>query len=116
VPLSRATRFDELKATSQLPSPTGVALAILRLAESERTTVQEIAHVLQSDPALSGRILKLANSASAGLLKAAEEATYAAKQGRPNRVCLAPGADPQETGPQPARAASERASLAAASG
>jgi diguanylate cyclase (GGDEF)-like protein len=66
VPVSRATRFDELKATNQLPSPTGVALAILRLAESETATVGEIAQVLQSDPALCGRILKIANSAAAG--------------------------------------------------
>jgi two-component system cell cycle response regulator len=59
-------RFDELKAANQLPSPTGVALAILRLAESETTTAQEIAHVLQADPALSGRLLKIANSAYSG--------------------------------------------------
>jgi diguanylate cyclase (GGDEF)-like protein len=61
-----ATRFDELKATNQLPSPTGVALAILRLGEAETTTPQEIAHILQTDPALSGRVLKIANSAYCG--------------------------------------------------
>lgn len=61
-----STRFDELKATNQLPSPTGVALAILRLAESENSTAQEIAHVLQSDPALCGRLLKITNSAFSG--------------------------------------------------
>jgi diguanylate cyclase (GGDEF)-like protein len=66
VPLTTAVRFDELKAANQLPSPTGVALAILRLAESEKTTAREIAHVLQTDPALSGRVLKVANSASSG--------------------------------------------------
>jgi diguanylate cyclase (GGDEF)-like protein len=60
------TRFDELKATDQLPSPKGVALAILRLTKSETTTVQEIARVLENDPALSGHILKVANSAYAG--------------------------------------------------
>ena len=59
-------RFDELKATGQLPSPTGVALAILRLAESEDTTTQAISQVLQTDPALAGRILKIANSATLG--------------------------------------------------
>ena len=64
------TRFDELKATNQLPSPTGVALAILRLTESETTTAQAIAHVLQTDPALSGRILKIANSAFCGRARA----------------------------------------------
>jgi signal transduction histidine kinase/HD-like signal output (HDOD) protein len=60
------TRFHELKATNQLPSPTGVALAILRLTESDKATTAEIARVLQTDPALSGRILKLANTPSAG--------------------------------------------------
>jgi diguanylate cyclase (GGDEF)-like protein len=66
VPATYATRFDELKATNQLPSPTGVALALLRLAESETTTAQDMARVLQTDPALSGRVLKIANSAAAG--------------------------------------------------
>jgi diguanylate cyclase (GGDEF)-like protein len=64
--VSHATRFDELKATNQLPSPTGVALAILRLCESEAATAQDIAQALQTDPALSGRVLKLANSAYSG--------------------------------------------------
>jgi diguanylate cyclase (GGDEF)-like protein len=66
VPVSRATRFDELKATNQLPSPTGVALEILRLAELDTATANDIAHVLQTDPALAGRVLKMANSASGG--------------------------------------------------
>jgi diguanylate cyclase (GGDEF)-like protein len=60
------TRFDELKATGQLPSPTGVALAILRLTQDDKTTIAEITKVLQSDPSLSGRILKYANSAAMG--------------------------------------------------
>jgi signal transduction histidine kinase/HD-like signal output (HDOD) protein len=60
------TRFHELKATNQLPSPTGVALAILRLTESDKATTAEIARVLQTDPALSGRILKLANNPFSG--------------------------------------------------
>ena len=64
--VTQRTRFDELKATGQLPSPNGVALAILRLVESEDTTAQAITQVLQTDPALAGRILKLANSSSLG--------------------------------------------------
>jgi len=66
VPPLATTRFDELKATNQLPSPTGVALAILRLAESEKNTAQEITRVLQSDPAMCGRLLKITNSALSG--------------------------------------------------
>jgi diguanylate cyclase (GGDEF)-like protein len=57
-------RFDELKTAGQLPSPTGVALAILRLMRQDGCTIHEIARVLQTDPALTGRILKMANSAS----------------------------------------------------
>jgi HD-like signal output (HDOD) protein len=64
------TRFDELKAANQLPSPTGVALAILRLGESETPSAQDIARILQTDPALSGRVLKIANSVSGGRARA----------------------------------------------
>jgi diguanylate cyclase (GGDEF)-like protein len=59
-------RFDELKAANQLPSPTGVALAIVRLMRQDGTTIHEIARVLQTDPALTGRILKMANSVGMG--------------------------------------------------
>lgn len=55
-------RFKELKATGQLPSPKGVALALLNLMQQEDVTIQSIAHVVQTDPALSGRLIKFANS------------------------------------------------------
>jgi HD-like signal output (HDOD) protein len=66
LPGIHTTRFDELKALGQLPSPTGTALAILRLAKSDSSTIQQIARVLQTDPALAGRVLKIANSALSG--------------------------------------------------
>ncbi|MCE5180443.1 MAG: diguanylate cyclase [Betaproteobacteria bacterium] len=59
-------RFDELKASGQLPSPQGVALAILKLMQQDEVTLQEIAHVIQTDPALTGRLIKFANSAHSG--------------------------------------------------
>lgn len=59
-------RFDELKATGQLPSPQGVALAILKLMQQDDVTLQDIAHVIQTDPALTGRLIKFANSAHSG--------------------------------------------------
>ena len=55
--------FEELKNTGKLPSPSGVGLRILVLTRSEDCSLDEIARTLQSDPALTGRILKLANSA-----------------------------------------------------
>ncbi|MDT8439217.1 MAG: GGDEF domain-containing protein [Wenzhouxiangellaceae bacterium] len=53
-------------AADQLPSPNGVALAIMELWEDERTTVKQLGRLVQTDPALSGRLLKLANSAALG--------------------------------------------------
>lgn len=50
----------------RLPSPSGVALAIMELWGDERTTVQQLSNLVQTDPALSGRLLKLANSAAMG--------------------------------------------------
>jgi len=57
-------RIDELKATGRLPSPTGVGLAIMRLTHDEDSSSAEIAKVIQSDPALTGRLLQRANSVS----------------------------------------------------
>ncbi|NDY96991.1 diguanylate cyclase [Wenzhouxiangella limi] len=53
-------------AGDRLPSPSGVALAIMELWEDDRTTVQQLSRLVQADPALSGRLLKLANSAAMG--------------------------------------------------
>src|SRR5512139_677062 len=57
-------QFEHLKLSGQLPSPRGIALAILELTQRENVTLAEIARVVQTDPALSGRLIKLANSAS----------------------------------------------------
>src|SRR5688572_17691321 len=56
--------LDELKLSGQLPSPTGIGLAILELTRGEDYSMGEITRVIQSDPALTGRILKIANSSS----------------------------------------------------
>ena len=58
--------FDELKTTGKLPSPSGVALRIMELCRKDDVSLVEIARVAQADPALSGRLLKFANSAMAG--------------------------------------------------
>jgi two-component system cell cycle response regulator len=58
--------FDDLKATDRLPSPSGTALAIMKLVQQDDVTAQQVAHLVQADPALSGRILRFANSAAIG--------------------------------------------------
>lgn len=58
------TRIEQLKLNGQLPSPKGVALAIMELSRRDDTRADEIARVVQTDPALAGRLLRLANSAA----------------------------------------------------
>lgn len=45
-----------------LPSPPGIALQIIALAQDPGATLQMAAQVIQLDPALSARLLRLANS------------------------------------------------------
>lgn len=58
------TQVEQLKISGQLPTPRGVALAILELSQRENVTLGEVARVVQTDPALAGRLIKLANAAS----------------------------------------------------
>ena len=43
------SRFDELKTTGKLPSPSGVALAIIELCRKDGVTVDEIAHAVRAE-------------------------------------------------------------------
>ncbi len=61
--ISDDSKFEELKATGLLPSPKGVALAVMQLAQDEDATIADIARTIKADPALSGRMVKAANTA-----------------------------------------------------
>jgi two-component system cell cycle response regulator len=54
--------FAELKASGNLPSPKGVALTVMELCQRENVSLTEVAHVIRGDPALAGRIIKIANA------------------------------------------------------
>lgn len=56
------SRFDRLKASGQLPSPKGAALAVLKLTQQDDTTSAVLARAVEADPALVARLIKLANS------------------------------------------------------
>jgi len=60
------TQFEELRLTGKLPSPTGVGLKILQLTQTDDASIDDVAAVLQTDPTLTGRLLKLANSGTNG--------------------------------------------------
>lgn len=66
--------FAELKLTGNLPSPNGVGLALLQITQRSDASIDEVVAVLQADPTLTGRILKMANSA---LLTVSQPATTA---------------------------------------
>lgn len=59
-------RFEEFKATGKLPSPKGIAFAVIDLTQREDVNLDEITRLIQTDPAISGRLLKFANSAHRG--------------------------------------------------
>ena len=59
--------LQHIPLTGELPSPKGVALAILEMCRNEDTTISEIAHIAQTDPALAGRLIRNANAASSGV-------------------------------------------------
>lgn len=68
MPVAESTSLlDQLKAAKRLPSPPGTALRILELCRNEDTKVHQVADVIMSDPALTGRLLKYANSSIAGV-------------------------------------------------
>ena len=60
------TAFHEMKIAGRLPSPAGVALGIMNLCSSEDSSLESISQLVSTDPALAGRVLKLANSAASG--------------------------------------------------
>lgn len=54
-------KFELLRASGKLPSPKGVALAIIRLTQQEEVSIAELARVIGGDPAFVGRVIKAAN-------------------------------------------------------
>lgn len=57
-------QLEHIPITSELPSPKGVALAILKLCNSAEASRHDLAHIAQLDPALAGRLIHQANSAA----------------------------------------------------
>jgi HD-like signal output (HDOD) protein len=54
--------FKDLLATRKMPTPSTIALEIMRLSTSENTSLNDIADIVEKDPALSGTLLKYANT------------------------------------------------------
>jgi HD-like signal output (HDOD) protein len=75
----------------RLPSPKGVALALTKACRREDANLEEISSLVRTDPALSGRLLALANAAALGGRNVAstEEAVTRMGLTRVSQVALA---------------------------
>ena len=60
---SRA-KLEQLRLDSRLPSPKGVALAIMQACRNENSSLEDIARIVRTDPVLAARLLRQANSAA----------------------------------------------------
>lgn len=54
-------RYAQLKAAGDLPSPRGVALAIIQLTQTPDVSLAQLGRVIKGDPAFVGRLIKAAN-------------------------------------------------------
>lgn len=59
-------KLQELRSMGDLPSPKGAALAVIRLTRRDDVSIAELARVVQTDPALVGRLIKAANASRRG--------------------------------------------------
>jgi len=62
-------RFAELKDGGVLPSPRGIAMAVLDMTGRPDASIHEITYMVRTDPAMAGRILHYANAANGGALR-----------------------------------------------
>lgn len=63
------TTYESLKASQNLPSPNGVVLELLRVTASEDATFDTIASIIEADPAMASKLIKLVNSPFAGTVR-----------------------------------------------
>lgn len=60
--LARREAFIQLSSDFTLPSPSSTVIELMKLCNSETSSLNEIADLIQADPALSAELIKYANS------------------------------------------------------
>ena len=60
--IERKEAFVKLSSEFTLPSPSGTVMELLKLCNSEDSSLNEISDLIQTDPSLSAEIIKYANS------------------------------------------------------
>lgn len=64
VPPIDFSKLEQLKTTADLPSPKGVAVAIVQATQREDVSMADLARIIKTDPAFAGRLIKAANGAT----------------------------------------------------
>lgn len=59
--------LEKIRQADNLPSMPSVAIQVLQLIQSENLSVADISKVIQQDPALTGKLLRLVNSSLFGM-------------------------------------------------
>jgi len=60
---AREKLLDQLQSGYKLPTLSAVAMQLVKLAADERSTTADLAQLIEKDPSLSTRLMRLANSA-----------------------------------------------------
>ncbi|MAB80988.1 MAG: hypothetical protein CMJ89_16705 [Planctomycetes bacterium] len=55
-------RFEKMKHTGKLPTPSGLGMRLLVLTWDEECSIGDVVQTIQTDPVLTSRVIKLANS------------------------------------------------------
>ncbi len=71
--------YQRIKASGKLPSPSGVALELLRLVDDETAAIDKITTTVEADPAISSRLLKVVNSPLSGVSRTVTSVSMAVK-------------------------------------
>jgi len=61
--------LNKIRSADSLPSLPAVAVQVLQLIHSDNVSTAKIAHVIEHDPALTSKILKVANSSLFGMTR-----------------------------------------------
>src|SRR5579863_7217279 len=65
--LQKTELLKEIAANPNIPSPPTVVLRVLDQASAPSCTIADLCKIIQVDPGLAGRILRIVNSATFGL-------------------------------------------------
>jgi len=74
-----ASAYQKIKDSGKLPSPSGVALELLRLVDDQASTLRQITATVEADPALAARLIKLENSSLYGTSRTVASISTAVK-------------------------------------